>query len=278
MTNNFTQTGYYRRRDGGVEHISNFNEEESEYPLEGLDTWSVSGELCTGFDNHFDLIEYLGKDNPLDELARLRAEVVNLQRSRNLWMQSHEDLLAALPATGFESRIAELSTREAEVEISELIDPVDRQRFINFHKSNRLIRDLHAALQSRLKGIDYNNVDISEETKLLLEIFYEQVDWGEINHLRGYDRGLAEVVLVAKGLEAVANTVRQSREPVPMDVNDINVADIPAQAAKDELLREAVDTAWVKYKSDMRPETRNDFLRCCSSYYDNRQSPQSTRG
>jgi hypothetical protein len=29
-------------------------------------------------------------------------------------------------------------------------------------------------------------------------------------------------------------------------------------------------TAWVNYNTDMRPETRNHFLRVCSAYYDGR--------
>jgi hypothetical protein len=52
---------------------------------------------------------------------------------------------------------------------------------------------------------------ISNETKLLLEKFYEVVDWSLINHLQGYEREDVELGLVAKGIEAVVANIKPAK-------------------------------------------------------------------
>ena len=45
---------------------------------------------------------------------------------------------------------------------------------------------------------------------------------------------------------------------------------LAACAEKDAVIAE-LQAQWVNYKSDMRPETRNEFLRACSKFFDKAQ-------
>lgn len=72
MTNNFTQPGFYLRRDGGVEVITTIHEGRAMHS--GSYCWPTNGYVLDDADSPDDLISYLGKENPLDELARLKAK------------------------------------------------------------------------------------------------------------------------------------------------------------------------------------------------------------
>jgi hypothetical protein len=71
MKSNLThdEAGYYRTRDGGMVRITLYYPQNPQYCLEDAmgRTWDRNGNFTMNCELPCDLVEYLGKSNPLDK-------------------------------------------------------------------------------------------------------------------------------------------------------------------------------------------------------------------